>query len=45
MLKGCGHDVGGYVDTHWNFYCDVLDRILKAPEDQVIRPCHTGPVN
>ena len=39
MLKGCGHDVGGYQDTHWNFYGDVMDRM---PE--VIRLCHTGPV-
>jgi hypothetical protein len=44
MLKGCGHDVGGYGDTHFNFYSDVINRINKAPEDQVIHPCHTCPV-
>lgn len=41
MLKGCGHRVDGYIDAHWYFYSDVIDRILRAPEDQVIRPRHT----
>ena len=38
MLKGCGHDFGGYRDVHWNFYCDAIQRLKKTPTEQVERP-------
>ena len=38
MLKGCGHDIGGYRDVHWNFYCDAIQRLKKTPTEQVERP-------
>ena len=43
MLKGCGHDIGGYRDVHWNFYCDAIQRLKKTPTEQVEAPLRDGP--